>query len=191
MKSSKSSEFEGSVSIAELEYFNSPTAGRVSFETLISEIVNYVKEDPSQRYQVVVGTDSPGTTVADFVTAIVVRRIGHGGRYWWQRSEPKTFHHNLARERIYFEVTRSLNVAVLLTERLKQYFELASQAKKEGEVSMSYHLTIAFEVHIDVGENGATKDMIREVMGMVRGYGFDAKMKPESYGASVVADRHI
>jgi len=180
MKSSKSLEFKDPVLIADLEYFNSPTFGRVSFETLVSEIVNYIKEDPTQCYQVVVGTDSPGTTVADFVTAIVVRRIGHGGRYWWQRSEPKAFHHNLARERIYFEVTRSLNVAVLLTERLKQYFELASQARREGEVSMSYHLIIAFEVHIDVGENGVTKEMIKEVLGMVRGYGFDAKMKPES-----------
>ena len=178
------------VSSVELEYFHSPSSGRVSFKDLVTEIVNYIKEDSSQRYQVVVGTDSPGTMMADFVTAIVVRRIGHGGRYWWQRTLPRKFHQLLDRERIYFEVTRSINVASLLAEELKQYFELSPKAVKEGEVSVSYHFSISFEVHIDVGENGATKDMIKEVVGMVRGYGFDAKMKPESYGASVVADKY-
>ncbi len=178
------------VPAVELEYFYSPTSGRVSLETMVKEIVSYIKEDPTQRYQVVVGTDSPGTMIADFVTAVIVRRIGHGGRYWWQRTLPKEFHQLLDRERIYFEVTRSINVATLLTDKLKQYFELTPKVKTEGDISVSYHFSIAFEVHIDVGENGATKNMISEVVGMVRGYGFDAKMKPESYGASVVADRH-
>lgn len=178
------------ISATELEFFNSPSMGRVSFETLVSEIVYYIHEDPRQKYQVVVGTDSPGVKEPDFVTAVVVRRIGHGGRYFWQKSEPKVFHQPLSRERIYFEVMRSVNVALALTEKLKEHFVIAPLVKMEGDVSVSYHFSIDFQVHVDVGENGATKDMVKEVVGMVRGYGFDAKMKPESYGASTVADRH-
>ncbi|RJQ13596.1 hypothetical protein C4553_02870 [Candidatus Parcubacteria bacterium] len=181
---------QNQISATEMEYFNSPTLGRISFENLVQEIVRYIGEDPKQQYQVVVGTDSPGTAMADFVTAIVVRKIGHGGRYWWHRSEPKKFYQRFTRERIYLEVSRSINVALLLTERLKKHLEISQIVKKEGEVSVSYHLSIAFEVHVDLGENGATKDMIKEVLGMVRGYGFDAKTKPESYGASAIADRH-
>jgi predicted RNase H-related nuclease YkuK (DUF458 family) len=32
--------------------------------------------------------------------------------------------------------------------------------------------------------------MVREIIGMVMGSGFDAKIKPNSYGASKVADKH-
>ncbi|HAA34763.1 MAG TPA: hypothetical protein DCD97_05580, partial [Firmicutes bacterium] len=39
-------------------------------------------------------------------------------------------------------------------------------------------------------EAGDTKELIREVVGMVIGSGFDARIKPESYGASKVADRY-
>jgi predicted RNase H-related nuclease YkuK (DUF458 family) len=45
-------------------------------------------------------------------------------------------------------------------------------------------------IHADIGENGATKDMIREVMGLIRGNGFEPKIKPESFAASTVADRY-
>jgi len=44
-------------------------------------------------------------------------------------------------------------------------------------------------IHADVGENGLTKDMIKEVIGLIRGNGFEAKIKPEAFAASVVADR--
>jgi predicted RNase H-related nuclease YkuK (DUF458 family) len=32
--------------------------------------------------------------------------------------------------------------------------------------------------------------MIKEVVGMIRGSGYEVKMKPFAYGAFVVADRH-
>jgi predicted RNase H-related nuclease YkuK (DUF458 family) len=43
---------------------------------------------------------------------------------------------------------------------------------------------------LDVGEKGQTKDLIREVVGMVVGSGFDARIKPDSFGASKVADKY-
>ena len=46
------------------------------------------------------------------------------------------------------------------------------------------------EIHIDVGPLGPTREMIREVVGMVNGNGFTAKTKPDSWGASKVADKH-
>jgi predicted RNase H-related nuclease YkuK (DUF458 family) len=46
------------------------------------------------------------------------------------------------------------------------------------------------EVHIDVGAQGETRDLIKEVVGMVVGSGFQAKIKPDAYGASSVADKH-
>ena len=46
------------------------------------------------------------------------------------------------------------------------------------------------EIHIDVGALGPTRELIREVVGMVSGNGYTAKTKPESWGASSVADKH-
>ena len=44
-------------------------------------------------------------------------------------------------------------------------------------------------IHADVGQNGATKDMVKEVTGLIRGNGFLPKIKPEAFVASTVADR--
>ncbi|HYH03936.1 MAG TPA: ribonuclease H-like YkuK family protein, partial [Bacillota bacterium] len=38
--------------------------------------------------------------------------------------------------------------------------------------------------------NGKTKEIIRDVIGMITGSGFGAIIKPDSYGASKVADRY-
>ena len=46
------------------------------------------------------------------------------------------------------------------------------------------------EIHVDVGEHGDTRNMIKEVVGMVTGNGFVAKTKPDAYAASYVADKH-
>ncbi|MGD0523344.1 MAG: ribonuclease H-like YkuK family protein, partial [Candidatus Microgenomates bacterium] len=42
----------------------------------------------------------------------------------------------------------------------------------------------------DVGPLGPTREMIREVVGMVNGNGFVAKTEPDSWGASKVADKY-
>jgi uncharacterized protein len=48
-----------------------------------------------------------------------------------------------------------------------------------------------FEIHVDVGENGETRVMLQELVGMIRANNFEARTKPESYAASKVADRHV
>ena len=45
-------------------------------------------------------------------------------------------------------------------------------------------------IHADVGERGATREMIREVTGLIRGNGFEPLIKPYSFAASVIADRY-
>ena len=45
-------------------------------------------------------------------------------------------------------------------------------------------------IHADVGHNGDTREMIKEVVGLIRGNGFEPKIKPESFVASGVADKY-
>lgn len=158
--------------------FHSPTKGRMKLAKVAREISDFIDQDSQDKYQLIVGTDSNGDKRADFVTAIIVYRVGRGGRYFWKRTNGHKTYHTI-RDRVYKEVTLSLQVA---QDMLKQ---LESSLKDAGLPDYD------FQIHIDVGQNGPTREMIKEVVGMVRGNGFKAKIKPESYAASNVADRYI
>lgn len=145
---------------------------------VVKEISNFISQDKKDKYELVVGTDSNGTQKTDFITAIIAYRVGKGGRYFWKRTNGHKTYHSI-RQRIYEEVTISLHTADLLIKNL----EKALTPKNFP----GYDL----QIHIDVGHNGKTRDMIKEVVGMVRGNGFVAKIKPESYAASNVADRYV
>ncbi|MCK4588523.1 ribonuclease H-like YkuK family protein [Candidatus Woesebacteria bacterium] len=159
--------------------FLSPSMGKVSVSKMTSEIAGFVEEEPGSFYRLVIGTDSQerrgnGKTEIDFVTAIVIHRKGRGARYFWtkQRIKRKSI---LLRDKIYTETLKSLEIAQELVPELRQ---AVSPAKYD------------LEIHIDVGSLGPTREMIREVVGMVNGNGFTAKTKPDSWAASTVADKH-
>lgn len=160
------------------EVFLSPTHGEMGLATVIQSISNFVDEDRQSRYRVVIGSDSQakrinGQAEIDFVSAIVVHRIGKGGIYFWTKKREHRKY--VLREKIYTETILSLQLAEVLVPELRK-------ALPAGRYDL--------EIHIDVGPIGPTREMIREVVGMVTGSGYTAKTKPESFGASVVADKH-
>lgn len=158
--------------------FYSPSKGAIAIPGIVADICAYLQESERHRYEVIVGTDSQVyLDRTDFVTAIVVRRVGAGGRYFWSREAHINF--KSLRERIYTETLKSLEVAGVV---YKSLFEALHDAEKLKNFN--------FEIHVDVGENGETREMIKEVVGMVRGNGYEVKTKPLGYGAFVVADRH-
>lgn len=150
----------------------------MSPEQIVREILNFIKADENRDYKVIIGTDSEADQdkTADFVTAIVAYRVGNGGRYFWRRIEDKQKFHTL-RDRILNEVVMSLDVAKKVID---EFQKVGGMGNRTG-----------FEIHIDVGENGATKVMMQELVGMIRANNFEVKTKPDSYAASKVADRHV
>ncbi len=152
--------------------FISPTKGRLSFNDTFRDIMSYIQEMPGVPYKLIIGTDSQLREDAYFVTAIVVHRVGKGGRYYYTRERERTG--RSLRQRIFYETAKSLGVASKLAERLAR--------NGCGDLDV--------EIHLDIGPNGETKDLIREIVGMVTGTGFAARIKPDSYGASKVADKH-
>ena len=68
--------------------------------------------------------------------------------------------------------------------------DLAQRVVAALRVRISEHL-YNFEIHLDIGHNGPTRTMISEIVGMITGNGFVARIKPESYAANKVADRHV
>ncbi len=157
-------------------FYNETLKRHLGFDEVIDELIRYIREEPKADYNITIGTDSNASNYAQFVTAVTVLRVGNGGRYFWTRSE-KIFCPNL-HDRIYKETMQSITFTQELKSRLKD---------KIGE---DFFWDDKISVHIDVGQNGPTKELIESVVGMVKGYGFEAVIKPYSFGAFVVADRH-
>ena len=158
--------------------FISPSLGEVTAPEMIKMISSFVEEEPGNFYRLVIGTDSQtkrinGQAEVDFVSAVIVHRQGKGARYFWRRT--KTYKIPVLRDKIYTETQISLDLA-------QEIVPLIRDAVKPARYDL--------EIHIDVGPLGPTREMIREVVGMVNGNGFKAKTKPESWGASCVADKH-
>lgn len=163
------------------EEFNSSYGSKLALEEVVSEIVRFMEAEPLRRYKVTIGTDSEllSNGKADFVTAVVVHRVGNGGRYFWRRVNIGKFH--TLRDRIIKEVLISLDLGK------KTLLELKKIAEKSGSGFPQWD----FEIHADVGERGETKAMIQEIVGIIRANNFRPITKPGSYAASNVADRHV
>jgi predicted RNase H-related nuclease YkuK (DUF458 family) len=158
--------------------FYNPTKGNLSFQEVIDEIISYISEKPEKFYDVIVGCDSSSGEEPNFPVAIVVLRVGEGGRFFLKKIHYQNKKFYNLKQRILEEVLLSCQLALNLREILGE--------KIRGK-NFNYQLRY---IHADIGENGATKDMIKEVIGLIKGNGFEPKIKPESFAASVVADRY-
>lgn len=154
--------------------FHSPSKGSLSLEQVVDELLGFVAEQSGVAYRLIIGTDSQTTGAhTHFVTAIVVHRVGKGGRYYvFHRFEPPI---SSLRQKLSRETSQSLEVTIALKELL-----LSRQALSRFEL----------EIHVDAGNAGATRELIRDLVGMVMVNGFVAKVKPDSFAASKVADKY-
>ena len=155
-------------------HFYSPTYGSLTLARVRELTLKFIEKSPDYKYRLVIGTDSQpkNSHGVDFVTAIVIHRMGYGGIYFWKRIiDTKKY---ILRSRIYQEASLSLACAE----------EVLDLLKNDGITKYDV------EIHVDIGSVGQTKNMINEVVGMVRSCGYNVKTKPFSYGASKVADRH-
>lgn len=164
-------------------HFYSPSKGNLEFKEVIKEIYNYISERPEFFYDIVVGCDSPSSDKPFFPIAIVVLRTGAGGRFFLKKMQyPEPFLKKFInwKSRILQEVYLSCELALSLRETLEKEF---------GEATPTFNYQFQY-IHADVGELGKTKEMVKEVVGLIKSNGFEAKIKPQSFAASVVADRY-
>ncbi len=166
----------------DIDTFISATHGSLVTDEVITHIQIFLEEDPNAKYSLVIGSDSHekhegknSHTSINVVTAVVVHRKGYGGKYFWKRKTVNKIH--TLREKIYAETLTSLEFATDFVPMLK---------KRLNGNAPDYDL----EIHVDVGSHGDTRNMIKEIVGMVTGNGYVAKTKPDAYGATYVADKH-
>ena len=168
----KGSVFEG--------YFYNPTRGKLKLDQVVDEILDYIGSKTDNFYDIIIGCDSSSGASPSFPVAVVVLRTGEGGRFFLKKINYKNRKFYSWKERILEEVLISCQLALQFKDRLER--------KVNGQ-TQNYNYRFCY-IHADIGENGGTKDMIKEVVGLIRGNGFEPKIKPESYVASSVADRY-
>ncbi len=153
--------------------FTSPSKGPMTIGEVAADIRQYREEGADEHYRLIVGSDSQPHSARQstlFVTAIVIHRVGKGARFYFlKRSYRKPIQF---RQRIFMEASMALEVVQ----------ELETALGVGGP-------QLPIEVHLDIGEDGETKALIKDLVGWVTQSGYQTKIKPDSFGASKVADR--
>ncbi len=152
--------------------FISPTKGKLNNKDVYNDIIEFIEAHPDATYKVIIGSDSHAREETCFVTAVIVHQVGKGARYYYRKKFQRKI--TSLRQRIFYEAALSLEIAG----------QMAKMFAENG------HQDLDVEIHLDIGPVGDTKELIKEIVGMIVGSGFDAKIKPESCGASKVADKY-
>ena len=153
--------------------FINPSRGRLSIGQVAEDIRAFREEMPEAVYKLIVGADSQPQSaryVTMFATAIIVHRVGKGARFYFMRrpyKKPLAF-----RQRIFTEAAMALEVVQALEDALE-----AAGAR------------FPIEIHLDIGEDGETRVLIKDIVGWLMQSGYETKIKPDSFGATKVADR--
>ncbi len=156
-----------------IKFFNI-TLGELDLNQVEKRISAFMSENEKSEYAVIIGSDSQkaGKNKYEFVSAIIVHRIGSGAIYFWRRDRIER--KMSLKERIYQEAVMSLETSENLLEAFR----------KNGIARYN------IQIHLDVGEKGKSRELISEITAFIKGSGYDVKIKPESVGASKVADKH-
>lgn len=158
-----------------MTFFNQTKGVLEGIDSIIEELSLFIEQKPEKHYRIAVGADGEGMGTIRFPVAITIHRVGSGGKFFLTRIEKDNI--NTLAQKIHAEAWLACEMGLLLKKRAAEI--------PAGSAILQHNI----EIHIDVGEGGPTRDMIKEVVGMARGLGFEVFIKPQSSAASSVADR--
>ena len=147
-----------------------------SGETIsVEEILQDIKESKLRNslIELHVGTDSdPNGKKFANATGIALRFPGSGCRYYWTRT--------------YLDPIKNKNLAVRLNAEVTQTIFIADALRKA--LAGSFEIV----VHIDCSPNIKHRSGIytKQLKSYAIGMGFTVKVKPNSWAASCIADKH-
>lgn len=156
----------------EMKFIN-PTNGQMTKNEIYQFLLDKIKENQITKnhdYSIIVGTDSQNFYKTKMVLVICLIDKGHGGRYFYHIDWLNKIKD--VNTKIYTETEKSLEIAR----------ELNTYLHENG-------VRAEVEIHVDIGRNGKTKDLIQGILGWVTAEGFKAKIKDESWVASTIADK--
>lgn len=160
--------------------FRSASGKETNMDEIASRITEYLMEDTDAQYEITVGTDSQNFRVTKMVEVIAVHRVGRGGIFFTNIDYIPLIR-NL-RQKINEETSRSLRVANELLDALEIPLFEKGYFIEDFDVS--------FQIHCDIGNEGKTSVLIKEIVSWVTSQGYVCLIKPDSYAASGIADKY-
>tara|TARA_B100000073_G_scaffold323807_1_gene306187 strand:+ start:725 stop:1219 length:495 start_codon:yes stop_codon:yes gene_type:complete len=144
------------------------------YEISLDELKKQLKEHILDNGTLFIGCDSFLTNGGCvFANAICLHGAESqpGGRYFWYRRNIRAEKYKNLSLRMFQEAYNSLGIGIWLIEAFPQ-------AK--------------IEIHIDISSSPSEKTFKYKdaLAGMVKGAGFECKIKPEAWAANAIADKH-
>jgi len=164
-----------------MRFFNS-TQKNMSLDCVVSNIKSFIAAKPDGKYRLAVGTDSQVRgRYTCFATGIHIHRIGQGA-WCCVNKIIECKRYVILKEKISKETIITYEIVSMLNDQLMDFL---------CDYTVRYkHFDCRLEAHIDVGTNGETRKLIREMVGYFEGMGIDAKIKPYAFVASSYANRY-
>lgn len=164
-----------------MRFFNS-TQKNMSFSDVIASIRYFIKMNPDSKFKLAVGTHSKvkGRHTC-FTTGIHIHRVGQGAWCCISKQVDSRHYRNM-KERIAKETAITYELIHMLNEQLMSTL---------GDFSATYkNFECKLEAHIDIGQKGETRKLIKEMTGYFQEMDIDTKVKPEAFVASSYAGRY-
>ena len=143
-----------------------------NIEDLGNTILSDIATSDTEDLEFYIGGDSQASlNNVKFTVAIIMIKKGKGGRGYYKNTIPLETNLSLS-QRLFMETFKAVKVALWLNPLLE---------------SIGYKVN---EIHTDLNPNPkhASYEMVHTCLGYIRGMGFEAKAKPDSWAASSVAD---
>ena len=160
--------------------FHTGSNREIEFQHIPDAIKEYYErhKDICDEISIIIGTDSQNFSDTKVVSVICVIAAGKGGIFFYEVTHTPVIRD--VRRKLYMETNGSLELATKLVDALES-------DSKYREVYENCPISI----HVDAGnsERGKTRSLIPELVGWIKGLGFDVKVKPASIAASCVADK--
>lgn len=147
---------------------------------MINIITDYILQDPKAAFEFTVGTDSQNFDKTKMVEVIAIHKLGKGGIFFHFTEYIERI--NVLKVKIIEETQRSLANAEGLVDAL----ELSLM---EHDVDIN-DLDVRFQIHCDIGTQGKTSMLIKEITNWVTALGYACCIKPDSYTASGIANKY-
>ncbi|KOA18455.1 hypothetical protein CLHOM_33570 [Clostridium homopropionicum DSM 5847] len=147
------------------------TFGEVSFSRMCKIVEDYISNEKESQYNITIGTDSQNYDITKVVVVVSIWRVGKGGIFFYDIKKVNKIT-NIG-QKLFYETSLSIEMA----RKLEIYLQ------KDNK-------TYDMSIHVDAGNNGLSSSVIPEIVGWVKGCGFNCYTKPNSYAASSIANRY-
>ena len=150
-----------------------------TYSEMIEIIAKYLANNTEHEIEITIGTDSQNHSQTKIVEVIAVHSIGHGGIYFYYTEFVRKI--SSIKEKIMEETSRSLINA-------NGFIDNVALELMNYDIDID-SLNLHFCIHCDIGHNGKTQTLIKDIVNWVHAMGYDCQIKPDSYAASGIANK--